>query len=170
MVPPRLGQDSAHAHGRVGVERLEHDARRVRLVVFRDGHGRLRGAALTDEHDRLESLLDDGIGERLDVGERVRRVAGEVRPSHVPFGAGLGLFGEIIEGRVLRVDAAGNAFLHERLRGGIQLFHITRNHETFFQRSFAHSSKRRREVPVPTSACDGVVYVRPPSGSFLKVH
>ena len=40
-----VGKQLAHAHGRIGIERLERDAvcpNRVGLVVFRDGHGRLR--------------------------------------------------------------------------------------------------------------------------------
>ena len=121
----RFGQNGAHAHGRVGVQRLERDLRRIGLVVFRDGHGRLRGTALADEHDRLQPLGDDRVGEILDVAQGVRRIARKVRPSHVLLGARARFLREVVQARILGMDTAGNAVLHEGFRGRIQFFYIT---------------------------------------------
>ena len=123
-----LGKDGAHAHRRVGVERLERDLRRIGLVVLRDGHRRLGGAALPYEHDGFQPLLDDGIGECLDLLKRIRRIAGEIRPSHVLLGARTRLVREIVQARISAMETAGDALFHERLGGRVQFFHITRQH------------------------------------------
>lgn len=87
------------------------------------------GAALADEHHGLQTLGDDGISECLNLVQRVRRIRCEVRPPHVILCAFLRFVGKAVKRCILRMKAAGNAFLHQGFGGGVELFHISRQHE-----------------------------------------
>ena len=47
------------------------------------------------------------------------------RPSHVLLGARARFLREVVQARILGMDTAGNAVLHEGFRGRIQFFYIT---------------------------------------------
>ena len=107
-------------------KRLERPCGRVRLVVLRDGHGRLGGAALPDKHDGLQSLSDDGVGERL--GSRAADTAGCWQDQSIPCTARR--MPALRSANPYRLASfacrpTGHAFLHERLRGRIELFQVT---------------------------------------------
>lgn len=114
-----VGEQLAHAHGRIGIERLERDAvcpNRVGLVVFRDSHGRLRGSALADEDDGLDAARHHIVGKALNFREVALRAHAQIDPAHKVLGGLARTVGEIIKRCVLGQHAAGDAFLHKRFR------------------------------------------------------
>ena len=114
-----VGEQLAHAHGGIGIERLERDAvcpNRVGLVVFCDGHGRLRGSALTDEDDGLNAARHHIVGKALNFREVTLRAHAQIDPAHKVLGGFARTVGEIIKRCVLGQHAAGDAFLHKRFR------------------------------------------------------
>ena len=114
-----VGEQLAHAHGRIGIERLERDAvcpNRVRLVVFRDGHGRLRGSALADEDDGLDAARHHIVSKALNFREVALRAHAQIDPAHKVLGGLARTVGEIIKRCVLGQHTAGDAFLHKRFR------------------------------------------------------
>ena len=106
------GEHLAHAHRRIGVQRLEGHTVGVRLVVLGDGHRGLGGAALADEHDGVDALGHGLVSEGLHGGQVTQGVRGQVGPAHVLGGALLRSLGELVERGILGVDAARGPGLH----------------------------------------------------------
>lgn len=108
--------DGTHTHRRNRVDGLERNERRIRFVVLRERHGRLRRSALPHEHDRFQTARDQGIGEVLNLGKRQRRLACQRGPAHEITGEKLGIFGEVEKVAVLGVNTTRNLVIDERLR------------------------------------------------------
>ena len=119
---------SISANGRVGIHGAEHDLAAVNFVVLGDGHGSLRGAALTNQNDGAQTVVDLLLRERLDLLKRARRVGCQIGPAHEVARELLRFLGEIVKGVVLRVNTTGNTIFDQRFARRVQLFHFLGNH------------------------------------------
>ena len=122
-------QDLPHVHGRQGVERGEAHAGVQGGAELRDGHGRLRAAALAEKTHVVDVVVGHAAGELLDLLNRGGRVACQVGPTHEVARTVQGNIAEVIQRAVLDVHTGGHVLCDESLGRARCLCDVLTSHD-----------------------------------------